>query len=362
MTARRRAIVVAAACALPASWLLPATVAHASQEPPVERTAWYSAASGGGLAAPQPTTEEDDLRVARVVETSDFSVLLFRGEGVRGSLEVVLREGSVSGTPDLVACPTVGADWEPGGNQPLDAAPEVDCAASTGFGVPAEDGLSMEFGIDSAFEVEPGTWSIALVPTPGGVAPGPPPSAPLPFSVDIVAPEPGSFVLEAELGMEEDPAPAPPADTAPPASEPGTSFGFAPDPGAGFGAVPGGGSAALDAPALDPAVASAPQAAPQTGAAPVALPPALSATPAGVVEDLGAGRRLLALLVLAGGSAAVGYAAGQQRPGPRLLGGRARALGTPALALAADTSPGEDRPRGIGRFAKVREAAPRRLR
>lgn len=360
MTARRWA--AALACAVPSAWLLPATAAHASQEPAVERTAWYSAASGGGLVAPQPTTAEDDLRVARAVETSAFSVLLFRGEGVRGSLVVSLREGSATGMPDLVACPTVGTDWEAGANQPADAAPEVDCAASTGFGVPSDDGLSIEFGIDAAFQVEPGTWSIALVPTPRAVAPGPPPAAPLPFSVDIVAPEPGSLVLEEELGVDRAPAP-PPAEGAPPASAPGTGFGFAPDPGAGFGAVPDSGSA--DAPALDPAVAaaplSAPLAAPQTGAAPVTLPPPLQATPAGVVEDLGAGRRLLALLVLAGGSAAVGYAAGQQRPGPRLIGGRARALGTPALAVGGGPS-GQDRPRGIGRFAKVRETAPRRLR
>ena len=70
---------------------------------------------------------------------------------------------------------------------------------------------------------------------------------------------------------------------------------------------------------------------------------------------------LLALLALAGGSAAVGYAAGQQRPGPRLIGGRARLAPAGAPAVAAAPGP-EDRPRGIGRFAKPRDTAPRRLR
>jgi hypothetical protein len=65
--------------------------------------------------------------------------------------------------------------------------------------------------------------------------------------------------------------------------------------------------------------------------------------------------------VLAGGSAAVGYAAGQQRPGPRLIGGRSR-LATLPRDRSADEPPREERPRGIGRFAKTRDAAPRRLR
>jgi ABC-type branched-subunit amino acid transport system ATPase component len=106
-----------------------------------------------------------------------------------------------------------------------------------------------------------------------------------------------------------------------------------------------------------PATASA-AAVPAPQTAPQAFQPV---TPAGVVEDLGSGRRLLALLVLAGGSAAVGYAAGQQRPGPRLLGGRSRLAPAAAPALAEPPS-AQERPRGIGRFAKARDAAPRRLR
>ena len=91
-------------------------------------------------------------------------------------------------------------------------------------------------------------------------------------------------------------------------------------------------------------------------APPVAFRPALAA------QDTGTGSRLLALLVLVGGSAAVGYAAGQQRPGPRLLGGRAASAVPAGLPVQETAAAPDRRPRGIGRFAKARDAAPRRLR
>lgn len=358
MTATRRAVLPVAA-ALGAVVALPAAPAAAESAPAVERTAWFNAASGGGLAAPQPTTTEGDLRIVRAVETQAFTTLLYRGKGVRASLDVSVREGSASGTPDVVACPTAGADWAEGGNQPMDAAPEVDCSLSLAYAVVSEDGLTLSFGLDSAFEVAPGTWSIALVPAPGGVSAGPPPKAPLPFTVDLQPPASGAFVLEEAFAL-----PALPTDS--------TSSGIAgPDggsaePASGFAAVGDLGdlpatTGAVDAPALDPAVAAPPPAPAATALpAPLAARPLL-VRPAAVSGDDDSGRRLLALIALAAGSAAVGYAAGQQRPGPRLIGGRAR-LGGPAAAAVLASDPTQDRPRGIGRFAKPREAAPRRLR
>lgn len=336
--------------ALTASVVLPAGAASAEITPEAERTAWFTAASGGGLAAPQPTTAEDDLRVARALQPQALSTLLYAGDGLRASLDLTIREGSLQGTPDVVACPTVDTAWEDGGNQPMDAAPEYDCDASLSYGLLSEDGTTLSFGLDGAFQVEPGTWSIALVPTPGGVSAGPPPTAPLPFALDLEPPAPGAFVIEEDLVLTA-PEQAP-AATAPTATGTG---GFA--PAADLGALPAD-SGPLAAPL--PAVT-----APAPGA--VAPAPVLAAVPLAVLPashggDEDSGRRLLALLALAGGSAAVGYAAGQQRPGPRLIGGRAR-IGLPAAAGAVAALPlGADRPRGIGRFAKVRDEAPRRLR
>lgn len=328
----------------------PAAVAQAQTSPALERAAWFSASGG----AAQPAAQ-DDLRVARAVRTTAFSALLYRGNGTRAGLELTLRDGAGAGTPDVVACPTVGVDWADGGNQSMDAAPEVDCDRAQAHALLADDGLSLSFGLDRAFEVAPGTWSIALVPAPSAVVAGPPPRAPLPFTTDLQRPEVGAFVLEEEFTV--------PTQVEPLPREPGTA-----DPGAtGSGVGVGGGFAALPSvgsvapPPLDPAVAPAlaPAAPPPATTRGVPLTQAVALRPTAHAGDDDAGRRLLALLALAFGSAAVGYAAGQQRPGPRLLGGRAR-LGGPEPVPAA--VPGADRPRGIGRFARERDAAPRRLR
>ncbi len=367
MTARRAArggaVLAAGATALLAS----AVPAAAQEAPAPERTAFYSAASGGGLAAPQPTANDGDLRVSRTVRTENFAALLYQAEGVRASLDLTIRDvPPPAGTPDVVVCPTVGTEWEAGPNQPVDAAPEYDCEAGIAFGVPSEDGLTVSFALDRAFQVAPGTWSMVVVPTPYELqVVVDVPKVPAPFSLDFAAPAAGAFVVEPEFvtpTLEE------------PGSDPGTTDGTT-GGGTGEAFLPGGfeapptfdggtAEAPLVAGGLDAALpepASAPEPAVAAGA-PTAAVPLLVARPAGVVQDLGSGRRLLALLVLAGGSAAVGYAAGQQRPGPRLIGGRSRAVVPSAVPALAGPAPAEERPRGIGRFAKTRDAAPRRLR
>ena len=336
--------------ALGTALALPAAPAVAEATPEVDRTAWFNAASGGGLAAPQPTTSEDDLRVVRAVETQAFSTLLYVGEGVRASLDLTVREGSAQGTPDVVACPTVGVDWEAGGNQPMDAAPAYDCDRSMSFAVLSEDGTTLSFGLDGAFQVQPGTWSIAVVPAPGGVDVGPPPKVPLPFTLDLEPPAAGAIVLEEEFAL---PAPSDPEVSAPTTTGTDAGSGFA--PAADLGSLPADGAAAAP---LDPAVAApAPESAAPALPTPVLATAPLNVLPAASTGDDDSGRRLLALLALAGGSAAVGYAAGQSRPGPQLIGGRARLGGGVPVPAAP-----QERPRGIGRFAKVRDEAPRRLR
>lgn len=328
----------------------------AQEQPAVERTAWYSAASGGGLAAPQPTTEGSDLRVSRALDTTAFATLLYRADGVRASLDLSVRDLRAVGTPDLVACPTVGAGWAAGGNQPLDAAPEVDCGASTAFGVLSEDGTTVSFALDGPFQVEPGTWSIAVLPTPSALGVGPPPSVPLPFTVDVVAPKTGQFTAEPEFVLPEEPVteePAPGVEV-----ESGGASGLAPFvPGLEVPTSAGGAAAAP----LLPSLGVPPPAAAGDAAAPA---PALAQTrpaavrPAAVQDTARDGVQLLALLALVGVALWVGRESALTRPGPQLLGGRARLAG----AIAPVTAASAERPRGLGRFAKVRDAAPRRLR
>lgn len=357
MTAvRRLAVPAALTCA---AVLVPATGALA-EEP--QRTGWWNRVSAGPLAAPAPTAQPDDLRVASGVDgPSAFSAVLYPTAGsTSATLDLKVRDAV--GTPEVVACPTVTTDWPEGANQPYDTAPEYSCDTGSAFGSLSADGSTMSFLLDSSLQTEPGVWSLALVPQPGSTSGL--------FTIDFVKPDAAAFVA------------APPDAPA----EPGTAFEPAPaDPGTGAGSGSGSSGDALfptfEPPAFDAGTGSAemppllaggdeaalPEAeppAPAVAAQVPANPPVLLARPAALGEDVGTARRLLGLLVLAGGSAAVGYAAGQQRPGPRLIGGRARLAPTAAgaAAPAAADTPVEERPRGIGRFARVRDAAPRRLR
>ena len=349
--ARRLAIPSTLACAA----VLAAPTAALAAEP--ERTGWWNRLSVGAVAAPQPMTSREDLRIASGPgQPSAYAAVLYRAPGsAAATLDLQLR--NVTGTPDVVACPTENTDWPEGGNQPYDNAPPFDCEAGSAVGSVSEDGTTLSFALDTTTQTEPGVWSLALVPSPEAAGL---------FALDVVKPAPEAFQAEPPEAPEEAGATVDAgATTSPgPGAQGGSGEAFlpgdfaAPSFDTGSTAIP-----PLVAGGADSALAEAATPAPSVagGAAPAAVP-LLLARPAGVAADLGGGRRLLALLVLAGGSAAVGYAAGQQRPGPRLIGGRSR-LGTPAVATTAPAAlPAEDRPRGIGRFAKTRDAAPRRLR
>lgn len=346
---------VGATAALTCTALLLPTAAAAAQEP--ERTGWWNRVSAAGMSLPQPSAQPGDLRVTAGPDApTAYSAVLYSAFGsTAATLDLQLRDGRKVGTPSVVACPTVTTDWPGGDNQPYDAAPPYDCEIGMAEGTVSEDGTSLSFALDESTQIEEGVWSLALVPAPGSG----------PFSVDFQKPGPEAFTAEAPLSEPEPFAPDPAND----ASDSGggefgsgeafMSGGFdAPAQGFDTGTVT---EAPLVAGGADTALPPEPAAPAPALAGPTAPLTPLITQPAGVVEDLGAGRRLLALLVLAGGSAAVGYAAGQQRPAPRLLGGRAR-LGAPALAAVPAAAERDQRPRGIGRFAKERDSAPRRLR
>ena len=327
----------------------PAALANAP-----EKTGWWSAASSGGLALPQPTAADGHLRVTRTLRTEAFAAVLVRADGARAAtLTLGVREGRTVGTPDVVACPTAGTDWPEGGNQPADQAPSVDCGLLALPSV-SQDGTSLVFALDTTQQVEPGVWSVALVPQPGGSSP---------FSVDLVVPDDGGVVVEGGDDVE-----LPASDQQAPgeASAAESPAGFTADAATPVLDVP---APAGEAVAVNPLLADA---LPAPAEAAEAEPPLVDlqvAPPAGgprprlaAAQDVAGldGPRLLALLALVAVAYLVGRAHGEQRPGPRLLGGRAR-VATPAPEPVAVEDPAE-RPRGIGRFARQRDAAPRRLR
>jgi hypothetical protein len=346
---------VALTGALTAALVLVPGVGALAEEP--ERTGWWSKLSAGGAALPQPTTGDGELRISNGVDgPMAFAAVLYPGLGASAAvLTLQVEPDQTLGTPDLLACVTQDAQWPAGGNQPYDAAPGYDCDAGSAFGELSPDGTTLTFLLDATQQDPSGAWSLALVPTPDGSAP---------FSLDLEKPAADAFVTEPASGSQEPFVSSEPDAGAGSGSGSGSGESFLPD------AFPAAPPADVGSAELPPLVAGGEQAALPVTAAPApalartapAGAPVLLTRPAGVAEDLGAGRRLLALLVLAGGSAAVGYAAGQQRQGPRLLGGRAR-VGAPAVAAAVAAGGSvEDRPRGIGRFARTRDAAPRRLR
>jgi hypothetical protein len=325
-----QAVLTAAIVAGPAAGI---AVADAPQ-----RSAWWNTISGPGLAAPQPTTADGDLHVAQGPgEPLAFAALMYAGSDAPSvRLVLTLREGREVGTPLVVACPTTAVDWEAGGNQPAEAAPAYDCA-NPAQGALSEDGTTMSFALDERQQITPGTWSVALVPQPGSNAP---------FSLDFAAPDQNVFIPAERPRQDAPPAtdgfPDSGASTPPPSFE--SSFGSAPP--------------ADPAPVAEAPVVQTPEVTPAVPV-PAATPAAGSASPGS--RHVTSGERLLALLTLFAGTALVGHSVQQERHAPHLLGGRARTLTVPLPD--ADLRPGpHERPRGIGRFARMRTEPPRRLR
>lgn len=306
-----------------------------------QRSAWWNTVSGPGVAAPQPTTADGDLHVAQGPGAPlAFAALMYAGSDAPSvRLVLGLREDRVVGTPLVVACPTTTIEWEAGGNQPTEAAPEFDCT-NPAQGAVSEDGTTMAFALDERQQITPGTWSVALVPQPGAQAP---------FSVDFVQPDQTVFTpAPGGGGQGSDDQPVVVVDD---------SSGTPSQPA--FDTPSSGMFPATDPapPAETPTVQTPEISGPAT--VPTATPVAGSA--ASAARHVTSGERLLALLTLFAGTALVGHSVQQERHTPHLLGGRARTLTVPLPDADLHPAPHE-RPRGIGRFARMRTEAPRRLR
>lgn len=330
MTLRRTALAGLTVAIL--AWPL---AAPAAADAP-QRWAWWNAVSGPGVVAPQPTTADGDLHVAQGPgEPLAYAALLYTNpaaDTVR--LVLALREDRVYGTPAVVACPTATLDWKPGPNQARDDGPVYHCDHPA-QGALTEDGAAMVFALDERQQTTAGTWSIALVPQVGSRTP---------FSLDFAKPGQDAFTPATAARSEPE---APPTDDA---------------VGVGPAAPPTFGSSFDSAPPADPPPAEAPAVEGPETIAPAPVPTAAPAGgPPAATRHVTSGERVLALLTLFAGTAFIGHSMQQERHTPHLLGGRARTLTVPLPD--ADLHPARhERPRGVGRFARMRHEPPRSLR
>jgi hypothetical protein len=355
------------------------------------QTGWWNAMSGGGEAAPAPTTPEGGLRVAvspgEVLAYGAVQYLFPAGSG--GTLE--LKVASATGFPAInpnapstdpkypvMACPTKDA-WEAGDNQDIESAPAYDCSKRSFVGSFSADGKTATFLVDDGGQKVPGQLSLAVIPittndAPAGLGTELPVDVTSPTVVDFAKPDAGSLTVTA-------PYQPPPVDGGT-GSGTGTGTGGGTTTGTGGttpGSTGGGGYTAPDVP-----IGGLPGGSTTTGGElpPVVAPdqpgtvgtgvPVAAAAPA--AENDTAHNVALALLLLLGLLIAATNSNHAPRA-PRLLGGAGRhAAGTAAVAGAGAaagagaTGAGTAAvpmtlygSRGLGRFNKPRTTPPRPL-
>jgi hypothetical protein len=307
--------------------LLLSTAGAAAADAPT-KAGWWNALSGGGAALPAPTTGADDLHVSQGPNgPAAYAALgydVFGQTVTAATLELKVVANSAVGTLDLMACPTKDTSWKAGGDQPMDAAPQYDCAKGV-VGAASADLSTVTFFLDAPLSST--GYSIAIVPSAGA----------LPFSVDFAKPDAATLTLQV-TAPEVAPAPAVQPAAPPPAT--GVT-GTAPH---GAVTAPVAPVVPQQAPAVAPAVP-----APQAAAAPVPFTPAARSTGPVSNRDRYAAGTMLALL-----AGLLVWAYQQPAATPRLIGGMAR-------KAAPSVVPVDVRPRGIGRFSTMRTAPARPL-
>jgi hypothetical protein len=337
--------------------------ASASADAPIQ-TAWFNAVSGGGQAAPNPTTSAGGLHVA---VTSDqviaFSAVMYSlTQGSTATLEFkvsnltatpVVNPTAPTTNPDakIVACPTTGT-WQSGDDQPIDSAPKFDCTHSIPGSLSA-DQTTLTFLVDSNLESTPGSLSLAILPVLTNEIPGVGTPAPVdttqPFSLDLAKPDTNSLTVTGS-------APVPPP---PPVHTGATTGAAAAGKGAtsGSGAASSTGSSGMSLPSsltgtssTSSDAGSSPVVAPQGTASSPATAPAAAMSP--TKSDRAHNAALAMLLLIGIGVIAMGN--GQLQRAPRLLGGAGRhaAARVPATTAAITAMPYGTR--GLGRVAKGR--------
>jgi hypothetical protein len=267
--------------------------------------------------------------------------------GSTATLTLKIAQGSTNQAgPVLAACPITGA-WSPdpaGGPSPYDLRPGYDCT-TTVKGAFSTNGDSVAFSLTDAFAFVPGTFNVAIIPDPAS-QPAPP------FSVAFEAPDSSSVLVTQPLdssgsgGDVSSSVVAPESAVVPSVTSTVDTSAFAGSASANLG-----GGAAL----------TTPPAAPTPTVARPALPAAVPAASHVPVKDHRLERMMAVGLLFALG-AAWWWVGGQAPRAPRLLGslsGSGEAILEDGATVAAATP--ATRLGGIGRFARPRLAAARRL-
>ena len=288
--------------------------------------------TGNGLTTaptvpPPATVPADGLYVSGdgSADGSAISAVRYRlaGQG-GGTLTLKLPSGSkLTGTESVVACPIVGG-FTPAQNGRWDSKPGYEATSCAIKGEPSSDGTSMSFAVPATLSSALGDISIVLVPEAGST----------PFTLAFEKPADDSFTV-----------------TTPVQSQPAAPVAAPYEPGSAVYTPPAASSAPAFAapPAADVTAPSSTGGGDQAPAAPVALAEPVSKTSEGrTVQVMAVG-----LMVAIG--AAMWWLASQPQRAPRLLGslGGAKKAEAEVSAITRTT-----KPRGIGRFARHREAPP----
>lgn len=327
------------------------------------RSGWWNTASAGSSAAPS-NTPGGELSVSYAGQTLSYAAVAYQVSGAgNATLTLQIDAANSQGTPAVEACPTKTANWPSGGDQPASAAPSYDCSVHSYAGAPSADGKSINFLLDSGAQVSPGIYSVAIVPAPSDNVPVLGQQAPVattaPFTVDFQTPGGDSL---SGAGVSQAPVGGPgggynggynpgSSGSAGPAGSTGSTTGSGAgnaatgSAGGAAGAVTSGGATALSsgvAPANSGSAATAPVG--SASAPTVAAGNSNSLAPRALTATPGTSNRLkdvaLALLLVMG-LVMVGTSSGVR----------------PRLAFAGAAAPN----RGIGRFARPRDARPRPL-
>lgn len=368
------------------------------------QSGWWNEAAVGALAAPT-TTPSDQLQVSNGF-SGPLAFAAVRVTAPSGTpadwvvtLTLTVPSGATVGTPAVSACPTVGR-WKPGADQKPSSAPGYSCRS--GHQADGAPGNGVEKWTVPLSWGSGGTVSVALVPTPGTTSP---------FSVAYTAPTPASVTFGPQPAAAA-PVPSAPSNSPYPPSGPGSGSGSGPGSGTGpgsgqgspaatgqpvsapgasgapapagaftagatgptgspaaAGAPPSFGSVPSGASAGGPGAATGPQTArnPAGGVTGGAVGAPLAAAPGGGTgAGAGGGRagRLMAFCLLVVTGLVLFFLSAQPDRAPRLLGpltSRVRAL-TGAVPAAEPAPAAAGGPvRGVGRFARERNAPPRRL-
>jgi hypothetical protein len=240
-----------------------------------------------------------------------------------GTLTLHVPDGTtLTGTEKLVACQVQGG-FTASENGRWDAKPAYDETTCIVEGKLSEDKTSFTFDIPATFASALGDVSVVLAPAADAT----------PFSVSFDKPSNDSFAVTTQVQSTPEVAPMP-------AYEPGTAVYTPP------------------AASVSPSVALPPSpsvSTPQQGGSQVTTPAAV-ALPTSPAKSPSRRSQVVAVALLVVIGAALWRLAAQPQRAPRLLGsvGGAAAAAAPSPVAVARTS----RPRGVGRFARPREAPP----